>query len=313
MKGLTRLVLALIFTGSLIFSIIWLWQRQPKAPKDAIKSITNVVTGKNDSQDQNTQTPFSLNIPDSKVLDSAKINVNGKASANSLILIYSNSHDYQAAVSPQGEFDVDLDLDKNLNLINFVELDKDFKEIQAHIFTFYLQDKDAQKKTGLIYAGTVKNIFNNLITVLTANGDKKVKTESVTQLNFPKSNLKPSPKTTDQPDKSDIRVGDYIIALGNTSSQSELKASIIDIVRENKPDIVKKYAAGIILSPVKSKIFSAKNIKDSGLLEFKLDKNSQVFQDSKKADEKAISKDKKAICFYNASKENLITSIYLLP
>lgn len=312
MRGFVKLLIVFLFISLLIFVIYWLWQRQPKAVNNPIQSITNIVTGKNNSE-QEAANPFSLNITDFQVTDSATLKITGTVNPNSYVLIFSNSKDQMVLANEAGNFETNFELNKNLNLASIVEVDKDFNISKQQALTLYLLEKNSPIKATTVYAGSVKSIFNNVITLTTTSGEKKVKSDSQTIVNLPKSQSPtPKAKQSPQPEKADIRVGDYIIVLGNSSQDTELKAISVDIIRENKPEITKKYALAVVSSVVKNKLFAVKNLKDSSIVEFKLDKNSQILSESKKTDEKAIIKDRKVIIFYRDDKENIVASLYLL-
>lgn len=312
MRSFVKLLIVFLFVSLLIFVIYWLWQRQPKAVNNPIQSITNIVTGKNNSE-QEVANPFSLNITDFQVTDSGTLKITGTVNPNSYVLIFSNSKDQMVLANEAGNFETNFELNKNLNLASIVEVDKDFNISKQQALTLYLLEKNSPIKATTVYAGSVKSIFNSVVTLTTASGEKKVKSDSQTIVNLPKSQSPtPKAKQSPQPEKTDIRVGDYIVVLGNSSQDTELKAISVDIIRENKPEITKKYALAVVSSVVKNKLFAVKNLKDSSIVEFKLDKNSQILSESKKTDEKAIIKDRKVIIFYRDDKENIVASLYLL-
>ncbi|MDO8260997.1 MAG: hypothetical protein Q7T50_05900, partial [Candidatus Magasanikbacteria bacterium] len=110
-----------------------------------------------------------------------------------------------------------------------------------------------------------------------------------------------------------IRVGDYVVVLGTKTKDTDITASQIQIIRDNNPQITKKYAPIKFASNTKLKIFSGNNILDNKLIEFKLDKTN-IIDNDKKSDEKAIVKDKRAIIFYTPTgADNIASLIYILP
>lgn len=315
MKGFIKPVLALLFVALIVFLIYWLWQRQPKAINTQTpQTPINTVSEKN-TNDQLKKSIFSLNLNDAQVFDNSLQKFSGTANPNSHIMIISNSLDVFLNTNDKGSFETEIKLDKGLNIINITELDKNLKLIQKQLFSFYLLDKAGSSKEELVYSGSIKSIFDNAITVSTISEDKKVKKNNQTQIKLSQSSIAvlPKNKQVEILKESDLRVGDYVIALGTSSAQSEIMAESIEVVRENKPNLTKKYSAVKIASVVKNKTFSSQNLENNNPMNFILDKNSKIYFDGKKTDEKAIAKEKKAVIFYTPQDKNIISSIYLLP
>lgn len=311
MKGFIKPILVLIFLSAVIFLIYWLWQRQPKSSNPQSPQASQNATNSNSSDNQN---PLSLNLKDGQAFDLPNLNLSGKASPNSQILIFSNSFDVLISSNDKGNFQTQINLDKGLNLINLAQVNSNFKETQKQILTLYLLGKN-EPKTNTVYAGTVKNIFDNVLTIAAiSGGDEKVRQTNQTQINLP-ATASPTPKTStsNKSQNIDIRVGDFIIALGSNAQNQEITAESINILRDNKPTITKKYAFVTISSTVKSKIFSSTDLTNSNLLEFKLDTNAVISASTGKADEKSLIKGKKALVFYTPGSDNIVSSVYILP
>ena len=122
------------------------------------------------------------------------------------------------------------------------------------------------------------------------------------------------PQSENDKEDSEIRVGDYLISLGSLENEKEFNAAQIEIIRDNKPQNIEKYTAGILLGSVKEDVFSIKNIKDSGIVEFTLSKDSTISKNGEDAEAKDILKDKRAIImYYTEEGENIADLVYILP
>ncbi|MEK7581272.1 MAG: hypothetical protein AAB512_03235 [Patescibacteria group bacterium] len=309
-----RTVINLLITAAIILAtgalIFWLWQRQPKGVEQKQENKPQ-ITLENPKEDKTTTTLLTSPKDNDVVLENV-VKFTGKSSQGDKILIISDSTTDVAATNSDGSFSLEEKLSDGLNLIKIVALDKDLKETKNQIVSFYYQ-KDTKVKNTKVIAGTVSKIFDNLITVSATSGDQNVRTNTQTVKSAPKPAATKSPTPPPKSGSMDIRVGDYVVALGNPSSANELIASSVEIIRDNKPQITTKYVAITVSSVVKSKIFSGNNIQDTKLVEFKLGKTNIIDTD-KKADEKAIVKNKKAIIFYTTqNNENIVSLVYILP
>ncbi len=315
MKGFVKPILALIFVTLIVFLIYWLWQRQPKTTKTQISQTTISTVSEKNTNEKIKPNSFSLNIKDGQVFDISKIKISGQGPPNSRLLIISNTFDNLLNIDEKGNFETDIVLDKNLNFVNITLLDKNLKFSQKQIIALYVKDKTSDAKKGMVLSGSVKNIFDNAITLSSTSGDKKIKKNNQTQISLSLSSLAVLPKNKQASNlkESDIRVGDYIIVLSSNTIETEILADSIEIVRENKPEITKIYANVKIASVVKNKTFSTQSLENNNPLNFVLDKNSKIYIDSKKSDEKAITKEKKALIFYTSGNDNIVSSIYILP
>ncbi len=315
MKGFVKPILALIFVTLIIFLIYWLWQRQPKTTKTQITQTPISTVSEKNTNEKIKPNSLSLNIKDGQVFDITKIKISGHVEPNSRLLVISNTFDNLLNIDEKGNFETEIVLDKNLNFVNITLLDKNLKFSLKQIITLYVKDKTSDAKESMVLSGSVKNIFDNTITLSSTSGDKKIKKNNQTQISLSQSSLAvlPKNKQTTSLKESDIRVGDYIIVLSSNSIESETLADSIEIVRENKPELTKRYAAVKLATVVKNKIFSTQSLENNSPLSFILDKNSKIYIDSKKSDEKAITKEKKALIFYTPGNDNIVSSIYILP
>jgi hypothetical protein len=307
MKPLTFLLI-LISTVVIGFLIFWLWQRQPKSININSSEKTSTTIEKKDYEKNSSI--FVLDPKDNDILDTSTIKFSGKTNKDNKIILISNTIGDIANVKNDGTFEITEVLENGLNLINIISIDRDFKEIQKESLTLYVSTSSDKDKN--VTAGFVNKIFENTLTVTTPSGDVTVKKTISTTISTPKPDVTkpiPSPKNKD----ADIRVGDYIVALGAMTKETGMTASSIQIIRDNKPQITKKYAPVKFASAAKLKIFSGYDLGDNKLIEFKLDKTT-VFAGDKKSDEKAIAKDKRAIIFYTPSgSDNIASLIYILP
>jgi len=308
-RSVIQTLLIVFLAASLIFLIYWLWQRQPKEPEPPKQIQSSNLNTQNESQAP--QGAF-INIKEGAIVSTSTLKISGKTQANAKVLIFSNSLNDIVSASADGTYSIEEPLDSGINLISIVSTDKDFKQIQKQNVSVYLKSKNDTGDFGQMASGSVTKIFEGTITVSTAVGDVNISTSNSTKyvLPTPPPSKSPQPKTSGP----DTRVGDFIIALGKSSSPNGLNASQITIIRENKPQITKTYSIVKLASTVKQKLFSGSQTTDNKLIEFTLSKNAQVFLADKKADEKAIQKGKSAIIFYTPQdKDNTASLIYILP
>ena len=307
MRSFLQTAVTILVIVSFVFLIYWLWQRQPRSNQPQNQQPNT----KQETQNNQPQDSF-LNIKDGSIIASSPLKISGKTQPNSKVLVFSNTFNDIATIAQDGSYSLDENLTNGLNLISVVSLDKDFKQIQKQDISLYLKGKNDASDFTQMAAGNVTKIFQNTVTVSTANGDLNVSTSSSTKYTLPT----PPPSKSPQPKTSgpDIRVGDFIIALGTTSSDNSLTALQLTVIRDNKPTISKTYSVVKLASAVKQKIFSGTSIVDNKLIEFTLDKNAQIFSSDKKADEKAITKNQTAIIFYAPqNQDNIASLVYIYP
>ena len=307
MRSFVQTAVTILVIVSFVFLIYWLWQRQPRSNQPQNQEPNT----KQETQNNQPQDSF-LNIKDGSIIASSPLKISGKTQPNSKVLVFSNTFNDIATIAQDGSYSLDENLTNGLNLISVVSLDKDFKQIQKQDISLYLKSKNDASDFTQTAAGNVTKIFQNTVTVSTANGDLNVSTSSSTKYTLPT----PPPSKSPQPKTSgpDIRVGDFIIALGTNSSDNSLTALQLTVIRDNKPTISKTYSVVKLASAVKQKIFSGTSIVDNKLIEFTLDKNAQIFSSDKKADEKAITKNQTAIIFYAPqNQDNIASLVYIYP
>lgn len=159
-----------LFTFALIalflYGLYWLWQRQPK-----LKSQDTGQATVQTSQNPNPQKQQDLSPEDFSVLQNAKVTFKGITQPNGYVLVYSDSLNEITTADPNGNFQKDITLPVGFNLIAVSYVSPDLKKTGQKILT--LNVNTSQNNNGdKIYAGTVKSIFDNLITLTTANGEK---------------------------------------------------------------------------------------------------------------------------------------------
>lgn len=307
MASVVKVAIVLLITSGIFVSIYLLWQRQPKPkteePQTKIETIVESENG------ENTQVSSFVTTPKrGEISTSAKVTLSGKVDPDSRVLIYSISQNDIVKSQLDGIFSLDITLPDGINLIQISTLDTNFQEKESATIPVYVSQQGAQNNLSFV-AGTVKKLFQNSISITAISGEIDLETNTSTLFeNQQTSKNSKSPSSA----KEDLRVGDYIVGLGQPGSNSTFKAQTIKIYRDNKPAIKKSYAPLKFVSVVKNNIFSGTNLTNSKLLEFTLDKNSQIFELNKKVTSKTITKDKTAIIFYQDSDTNLVTAIYFL-
>lgn len=302
----------------LIFLVIWLWQRQPSLQKEEILSQKSQSEENQNPQDEKKAGEFPNNI----VSNQENIQIKGKTKPKEFIVITTNSFFLIAPADNNGNFDANVKLAGGLNLIDFLTISKDLKNIQEKSLTFYF---DKSQKSKIVYAGSVKNIFDTLLTISTPEGDLSVHSTQDTQFDIPKlEDNNENPATSLSPLK-DIRVGDFAVSLGNLAENNTQIAQTIIIFRTDKPQNLSQVITAQIAQSPKNNFFTVKNLKDSKIVELNLTSSSQIQTENAapstapKAQAKSqilniaeIVKDKNAIIIYHIDQEKLIVDRMLL-
>lgn len=295
LKPIAILLIIFIATFSLMY---WLWQRQPKVNNHQLQQVQ---TSEQDSKEQLTN--FEINPKDGSILKEKSTNFSGKTSPNEYVVVVANSNQGITKSNNSAQFEIKLDLSNGLNLVNIFTLTENLDQTQSKPITLYVDEKEA---SNTVYAGPVKGIFDEVITITSTQGEQTIRKKTSTKINVEKTE-------TDQED-SNIRVGDFLIVLANKENQKDIDANEIKVHRLEKPQNSKKYFAGILLSSVKGGIFSARSRSDSKIIEFSLPKDSLISQNGQQADEDKIGKDQKTIIIYSSEKDkNIPDLVYLLP
>ena len=124
-KAAKKILLSITAFASLTFLIIWLWQRQPATQTEQVLS--------QQSQKMENQTPQPKNnqgeIPDNIVSNTENIRLTGKTIPKSFAVITSNSMSLVAPIDGNGNFEANIKLTGGLNLIDYLTISSDLKEI----------------------------------------------------------------------------------------------------------------------------------------------------------------------------------------
>src|SRR3989344_4365733 len=302
-KTARNIFLFLAVLSFLIFTIWWLRQRQPKTQTEQKKqtSMEQIKPSQN--------TPFVKSPKDSQVLSSAKTEFSGKVEGEAYIVIVTNSTSAFGKSEKNGEFKIQIELSEGLNLADIRVFDNNLSPTGTEQQTLFVSQKETLPQNWQVYAGSVKGILDNLITLTTQTGEKSVKKETKTNLILPSPLL--SKKPAPAPDES-IRIGDFAIALGEVKDEI-LNAQDLEIIRENKPQITRKISIAKILTVAKAGKFSAKDTEANKILDFTLGKNSTVIKNGQSAKDTDIQKDSNAIIVYqDEDDERLADFVYLL-
>lgn len=308
--GITSLAL-------LIFLIVWLWQRQPSGP------VQTAPTQKTEVEKTGPQTSENSTAKpqDNLIVASEKIKIKGKLTPNNYLVIASNTFNKIVKTENDGNFEIEVNLQKGLNLIDYVSISSDLKNVSISPLTYY---NTADKKFKSVYAGTVKSIFDNLLTVTTPNGEINARTSKTTELDIPQSEEELGIKESTSTALRNIRVGDYAITLGENSDQNTQISGNLEIIRLNKPQNNAKILTAQIASNPKQNSFTAKNLVDSKVVELTITKETTIQleaetpaaspspKSSPKTPASQITKDKNAIIIYHEEAgKNIIDLIYL--
>ena len=302
-KTARNTLLLLLIVCAFTYAIWWLWQRQPKIQTEQKKqtSMEQIKPSQNAG--------FVKNPKDLQVLASGKIDIAGKVDGETYIVIVSNSTSAIGKSAKDGEFKIPIELSEELNLLDIQVFDNNLNAQGAEEKTLFVAQKETLPQNWQVYAGSVKSILDNLITLNTQTGEKNVKKDTKTNLILPSPPSSKKQKPT--PDES-IRIGDFAIALGEVKEEI-LNAQNLEIIRENKPQITKKILIAKILTVPKANKFNAKDNEANRILDFTLDKNSKILKNGQSVNDTDIQKDLNAIIVYQDKDEkSLVDLVYLL-
>ena len=307
MKKTLKIIISLLIVLALLAFIYWLWQRQPKdvsEPSQKPGPQNQIVATKQED------ITISTEPEDGKILEGADTTLTIKTAPSTYVAIISNSFTHVAKTDAAGLLQQDEKLESGLNLVQISVFTTDFSKRVDKKIALWLKGPKNTTSAKLVLAGLVKNIFQNVITLSTDTGEKKVNQDKVTKVNYPS----PPPGTTKSKNNQNIRVGDYLVVLGNPTSGDEIAAQSIDIFRDNKPQIGKDIQIVKLISNVKNNLFSAKVEKDNQIIEFTVDKDTQIFKDDRSAKNDEIKKDKKSIIIYHMVEDQKVADlVYILP
>lgn len=291
------LFLSLVAFVGIIFG---LWQLQPKAkPQTAfLEKPLNPTPVPGDQ---------GFEPKDGSVVKSKTVTFKGKMLPNSIIFIFTNDFQTSVKASSDGAFQKDVTLQPGLNLVNIISVLGDLsKDTQKSPVLYFAPDPPGAS----VAAGSVKTIFDNVITINTLAGQKNVKITNLSAISFPKD----ATQKESTGSAKDIRVGDYAIALGDTQNTDTIAAKSVTIIRDNKPQNNEQYQIAKILTAPKLNLFTAKTSRDSKIMELTLSKNTQISEDGKEAQVTDIQKDRNSVIIHHTDGgKKIVDLIYLLP
>lgn len=301
----SKLAVSLVTILLFAYILIWLWQRQPKAPQEESASpIAQNVQEESISQDKKVQ---DLTPLDSQVLTKDQVQFSGKYLPNLLVVIYGSNFQAIVKASDKGEFVKEIELAQGLNQITVAALAADLQTAEQKFLTFWVTGDD---EGDTVFAGVVKSIFDTLITVATPNGDRHIRTGTQTVTDVPKEENQAAGALA----VKNIRIGDFAIGLGDSTDHDTILAKTLTIIRENKPQNTKQFVAGKIITNVRQSLFSAKDNQDGKIIELTLAKNSQIAQGENQGKIADIARDKTALIFYHPDGDKKIVDlVYLIP
>lgn len=293
-------------TGLFIGLILWLWQMQPQTPNQT------VLSQKNESKQDNAAITKEnkLEPEQNSIVKNSKIKLKGPTGNYQYLAIFSDDFSKIVKVKPNDSFESDITLVKGINILKLAGFGQQLKRTEEKTLSYYMDNSLSAKYA---YAGSVKSLFDTLITLSTEDGEKSVRTGKTTDFAVPKDE---DVDATAGSALKAVRIGDYAVALGDLAEKSKdtIFAQKLQIIRQDKPQITKKLVVSKVLTTPKNNSFSAQNLDDSKVLVFDLDKNTDIELDGKTVKASEIAKDKTAFIFYfQTEDENTIELMYLLP
>ena len=299
---IAKYIVILILTTSFIFSLWWLWQRQPQPTSKTQNQTANL---NNQPSKESGITPNDLTV-----LTSQKVKFAGKTKANSLVALYANSFATVTRSDKDGNFaSAEMTFAKGFNQVKMAVI-SDKLTLEGTTTFNYLFAENTQDGD-IVYAGSVKKILDTLITVSSNSDEKDVRTLNST-FTFSQDN----PEEAALSPIRRIRIGDFIIAQGflpQDKNDNHLKANKIEVLRENVPLNTRELVLAKTLATVKQSRLQVQNLSTGSTLELSVGKESGFFLDGEKIDTKAVEKDKNAISIFHKEDKDIIDLIWLLP
>lgn len=298
-----KFIVSLFFTTLIIVSVYLLWQRQPKGQlpqKPEIEPATQEAESNN--------TPKLIDSPkNNSTSSSTNIKFLGQSLPSTFVSIYTNDMHVILKTDDLGKFEKELSVPAGLQFIRAQSFNADLTPDKNQDLTMFISGNQNGDE---VQAGVVKTIFDTVVTITTNLGDKDIKTTKSTQFNTPKDEDVEATTTAEDL----VRVGDFIIAIGNSYNNKNLDAKSIQIIRDTTPHNSELLVSVKIIKPVVKNSFSAANIADSQNIQFTLDNSSQITKEDKSTTSKEISKDKRGFIFYRIDGDkNIVDLLYLLP
>lgn len=303
---LPKFILATLILGFLTFGIYWLWQRQPKLESASQAQTQLINTPRKDQNEQLNLTPANF-----EVLNKLNFKIEGKVKADHYVLIYSDDFNIVLKADKNGSFSQDLELEEGLILVNLAVISQDFNQVSSKSVIWWVEEKVANDIENVI-AGTVKTIFGNVLTTTTTDGEITVRTSKSTEFDIPQ--IKEGNRQSTASAISQLRIGDYVIALGKLSENDNLNASSLQIIRDDKPQIVKKLTVSKIVSDLDRKNnFKAKDNKSQETNTFNISGEAKIFLAENETSKKEIKKDQNVFIFYTPNNDTkTVDLIYII-
>jgi len=300
---LAKFILTAIILLVFIYGMYWLWQRQP------INEIIPEKEEQLESVQSNNITQLSVSPKNFSVVKAEIIDFAGITKPNSYVGVFTNEFHNITESDEKGNFSTKLALSEGLNLINLTTISDNLTDESSETLIYYFatEEENLDNDT-IVFAGPVSSIFDNLIVVTTTEGEKKIQTSKDTLLEIPQEEELEATQSA----LTNIRIGDYAVALGKIT-EDFLDAGGLLIIREDKPQIVKKITSGIILTSVNDSLFSIRN-QSSDIVEFSLAQTTEISSISESPSIEDIAKDNNTIVVYSSlDEENLANLVYILP
>lgn len=303
---LAKIILFALTLTTLIYALYWLWQRQPRQVKIENQNTTSQIQESTASKDQS---PFDPK--ENAIIKDKKIKFKGKTTPNSFVAIFSNSNQYIFKATPDGTFEKEIALGLGLNQINIVAFNNDFKQIDKKSINYYLtSDKENIGDSDVFFAGPINTTFDNLLSLNTTQGEKKVRTTKLTKVISPKEDTEEKSSTSSA--LANIRIGDFTIAIGKVDKENMLTAVKLEIIRADKPQNTEKLSLSKIVSSPKFNAVAAK--ENEKILDLTLNKNSDIQVADKEGKQSDLTKDKRAAIFWHDEKDKKVVDlIFILP
>jgi len=279
-----------------IFFSYWLWQRQPKktTPQPETKVTQDEIIKSDDENIVVKTTP-----EDGAIVDNNALPLTIKTSAQNYFAVSATADNPITKTDDKGQAKVDLKLSDGLNIVKVTVFNRGFSKTFDKQIAIYLKPAKKNVDAKILAAGTVKNLFEDVVTITTFAGDKNIKTKGAKVAS-------PSP--------SPVSKSKSLLVLGNPASSDQIEATSIEIFRDNKPQLTKEVSIVKILSKVKDNSFSVKVEKGNNIEEFSLPKDPAISKDGQKGTADDIQKDKKAIIIsHPQDNKKIVDLVYLLP
>lgn len=297
----SQLAVSLVIILLFAYILVWLWQRQPKGQREQ----TIPQPASKEAILQKTEGDLEISPSDAQVLSPGPVKFKGKTLGAAYVAIYTNDFQTLTRADDEGEIEKEVQLTTGLNQVLLTTVSPDLTKYRQKSLNLFVASENLGNT---VFAGSVKSIFDTLVTIATSNGDRNVRTSNSTKIDVPQEEQSAGPAI------KNIRVGDYAIALGDSQDKDTQIAASLQIIRDNKPQNTEILTQVVIITNVKNNLFSAKKVTGSEISEFSLVKQSKVEKDDSTLKIIDITRDKNAFIFYHPeNNQNIVDLVYLLP